>query len=265
MKVRAKKHLGQHFLKDEDVALRIIAAFTGHEKPALLLEIGPGTGVLTRHLIHKNDIDFLAADVDTESIAYLKERFPEQADQFVLQDFLQWDGSGVEKLGIIGNFPYNISSQIFFHILEMKPKVTEVVCMLQKEVAQRIASGPGSKAYGILSVLLQCQYRISYLFTVPPDVFEPPPKVQSGVIRIEWMTDKTLPCRFSSLQRVVKQAFNMRRKTLRNALKPIGLPKNPEIQSWLDRRAEELTVADFEQLALAYENEGLIRIKKLEK
>lgn len=261
MKVRAKKHLGQHFLKDEDVALRIIAAFTGHENPSLLLEIGPGTGVLTRHLIHKKNIDFLAADVDTESVAYLKEQFPKHEASFVLQDFLHWEGPGVDKLGIIGNFPYNISSQIFFHILEMKPQVTEVVCMLQKEVAQRIASGPGSKEYGILSVLLQSRYRISYLFSVPPEVFDPPPKVQSGVIRLEWIPEKTLPCQFTSLQRVVKQGFNMRRKTLRNALKPIGIPKNPEIHAWLDKRAEELTVANFEQLALAYENEGLIRTK----
>lgn len=261
MKVRAKKHLGQHFLRDEQVALDIVQLFSGFGQPELLIEIGPGTGVLTKHLLEPSPWKFLAADVDSESVDYLKKQFPLKADCFVHQDFLSWEGNGVEKLAVIGNFPYNISSQIFFHILEMKPLVTEVVCMLQKEVAQRISSGPGSKEYGILSVLLQSRYRIQYAFTVPPHVFEPPPKVQSGVIRLEWMPDKLPICRFTSLQRVVKQAFNMRRKTLRNALKPIGLPQNPDMISWFDKRAEELTVAEFEQLAQAYEKEGLIKIR----
>lgn len=259
--VKPKKHLGQHFLKDQPTALRIVSLFSGHLNPELLVEIGPGTGVLTQHLLEPKPWKFLAADVDDESISYLKTNFPFHQDKFVNQDFLNWrpDKEGLQSLAVIGNFPYNISSQIFFHILELPILVTEVVCMLQKEVAERIASGPGSKEYGILSVLLQSRYRIAYAFTVAPDVFIPPPKVQSGVIRLEWREGKVEICRFSNLKKLVKQAFNMRRKTLRNALKPIGILQDPAFTSWYDKRAEQLTVDEFEQLAAAYEKEGLLK------
>lgn len=260
--VKPKKHLGQHFLKDQPTALRIVSLFSGHLNPELLVEIGPGTGVLTQHLLEPKPWKFLAADVDEESISYLKEQFPFHQEKFVYQDFLNWqpENEGIKKLAVIGNFPYNISSQIFFHILEVPLLVTEVVCMLQKEVAERIASGPGSKEYGILSVLLQSRYRISYEFTVPPEVFQPPPKVQSGVIRLEWREGKELKCQFSNLKKLVKQAFNMRRKTLRNALKPIGILADAGFSLWYDKRAEQLTVDEFEQLATAYEKEGLLKI-----
>lgn len=259
--VRAKKNLGQHFLKDQSIAKDIVDLFSGHLNPDLLLEIGPGTGVLTQHLLEPKPWKFIAADVDQESIDFLKSKYPFHQDKFEYQDFLNWNPADkdVKKLAVIGNFPYNISSQIFFRILELPIVVTEVVCMLQKEVAQRIASGPGNKEYGILSVLLQSKYKIQYAFTVPPHVFEPPPKVQSGVIRLELIENKELKCSFSSLKKLVKQAFNMRRKTLRNALKPIGIPADPQFTPWLDKRAEQLTVDEFELLAAAYESEGLLK------
>lgn len=259
--VRPKKKLGQHFLKDQNIARKIVDLLTASGNPELLLEIGPGTGVLTRLLLEKNYARFLAADVDEESIDFLKETFPARRDAFVLQDFLSWNprDAGIGRLAVIGNFPYNISSQIFFHILEMDAEVTEVVCMLQREVARRIASGPGNRDYGILSVLLQSRYEVKYAFTVDEHVFDPPPKVKSGVIRLELREGKILPCAFANLQKVVKQAFNMRRKTLRNALKPLGIPASLPHPEWLDLRAEQLHVADFEQLTFCYEKEGILK------
>lgn len=256
--VRPKKNLGQHFLKDTGIARKIGDLFTGHMQPDLLVEIGPGTGVLTQFLLPQ-PLPFLALDVDAESVEYLKKNYPDHADKFLLQDFLQTrpaDFPG-HSLAVIGNFPYNISSQIFFHILELGKPVTEVVCMLQREVARRIASGPGSKEYGILSVLLQSRYSIRYAFTVSEDVFLPPPKVKSGVIRLELRPERPMPCHYANLARVVKQAFNMRRKTLRNALRPMGLPKDPAAEFWLSKRAEELSVDDFEALTAMYEADGL--------
>lgn len=259
--VRAKKNLGQHFLKDQNIARNIVELFSGHLNPELLIEIGPGTGVLTQHLLKPAPWKFLAVDVDHESIDYLKKNFPSHADQFVLQDFLQMDARSlhIERLAVIGNFPYNISSQLFFKMLEMPLQVTEIVCMLQREVARRIASGPGSKEYGILSVLLQSRYQVKYAFTVDEHVFQPPPKVKSGVIRLSLLEDKVLPCQFKNLQKLVKQAFNMRRKTLRNALKPIGIPQSIQTHSWFDKRAEQLEVADFEELTRLYEESGLLK------
>jgi 16S rRNA (adenine1518-N6/adenine1519-N6)-dimethyltransferase len=259
--VRPKKNLGQHFLKDENIARNIVDLFSGHRNPELLLEIGPGTGVLTRHLIEPATWKFRAADVDQESIDWLKTHYPLHQEKFLLQDFLQWhpEKEGIQKLGIIGNFPYNISSQIFFHLLDMKAEVTEVVCMLQREVARRIASEPGSKEYGILSVLLQSRYAIQYAFTVSEHVFDPPPKVKSGVIRLALLEDKIMVCSFGNLKKVVKQAFNTRRKTLRNALKPLGIPPSLQEHAWLDLRAEQLSVIDFEQLTAAYEEAGILR------
>jgi len=256
--VRPKKNLGQHFLRDQQIARRIVELFTGHGQPGLLIEIGPGTGVLTQYLLENPAVPFLAMDVDAESVQYLKSVYPDHAGKFLLADFLQWSPQEADnsRISVIGNFPYNISSQIFFHLLEMPAEVCEVVCMLQREVARRIAAGPGSKEYGILSVLLQSRYRISYEFTVDEHVFQPPPKVKSGVIRLERLEDKELKCRFSALVKVVKQAFNMRRKTLRNALKPMGIPPGLEGNSLLDRRAEELSVEEFEQLTLEFEHAG---------
>ncbi|HPI09769.1 MAG TPA: 16S rRNA (adenine(1518)-N(6)/adenine(1519)-N(6))-dimethyltransferase RsmA [Catalimonadaceae bacterium] len=261
MSVRPKKNLGQHFLKDQGIARDIVDLFTGFGQPEILIEIGPGTGVLTQHLLEPKPWKFRASDVDGESIEYLKRHFPLHQEKFILEDFLRMDpkAMGFSRLAVIGNFPYNISSQIFFHILEMESEVTEVVCMLQKEVAQRIASGPGSKEYGILSVLLQSLYTIKYAFTVGAHVFDPPPKVQSGVIRLELIEGKVLPCRFSNLQKLVKQAFNMRRKTLRNALKPMGIPESLAQHPWMDKRAEQLSVSEFEEMTAIYEAEGKLR------
>ena len=255
--VRPKKNLGQHFLRDQQIARNIVELYDGHGQPELLIEIGPGTGVLTQYLL-ENPVPFIAMDVDAESVSFLKSAFPDHAGKFRFADFLRWSPQeeGVSRLSIIGNFPYNISSQIFFHLLEMPAEVCEVVCMLQREVARRIAAGPGSKEYGILSVLLQSRYRIRYAFTVDEHVFQPPPKVKSGVIRLERMEDKQLKCRFPAFVKVVKQAFNMRRKTLRNALKPLGIPLSLEGNSLLDRRAEELSVEEFEQLTLEFEHAG---------
>ena len=259
--VRPKKNLGQHFLRDQNIARQIVDLLNGFGEPELLVEIGPGTGVLTGMLLRKPGPPLLAMDVDQESVDYLKIHFPEGADSFVLQDFLSWSpkAASIQKFSVIGNFPYNISSQIFFHILEAEAEVCEVVCMLQREVARRIASGPGSKEYGILSVLLQSLYHIRYAFTVDEHVFNPPPKVKSGVIRLEKIKDKVLPCRFSSLTKLVKQAFNMRRKTLRNALRPLGIPPSLADSPLLDKRAEELSVSDFENLAAQLELEGILK------
>ena len=259
--VRPKKNLGQHFLTDQNVAKDIVELFTGFGKPELLVEIGPGTGVLTQHLLEPKPWKFIAADVDQESIDYLKLHYPLHQEKLQLLDFLKFNPKelNVNRFAVIGNFPYNISSQIFFKILELDTPVTEVVCMLQKEVAQRIASGPGNKDYGILSVLLQSRYTIKYAFTVEPHVFNPPPKVKSGVIRLELIDGKILPCKFSNLQKLVKQAFNMRRKTLRNGLKPFGVPEALRDNPILDKRAEQLGVAEFEQLTVLYEEAGMLK------
>ncbi|MEQ9300587.1 MAG: 16S rRNA (adenine(1518)-N(6)/adenine(1519)-N(6))-dimethyltransferase RsmA [Cyclobacteriaceae bacterium] len=243
-RVVPKKHLGQHFLKDLNISERIAESLSPDHRSSVL-EIGPGTGVLTDFLL-KNTEQLLAIDLDARSVAFLKEKYPEHSDKFVFGDFLQEDFS--ERLGdeysIIGNFPYNISSQIFFRVLEKPTTVSEIVCMLQKEVAQRIAAKHGNKTYGILSVLLQAFYRIEYLFTVGPEVFDPPPKVQSGVIRLIRYRD-TLEVDKKLFFRVVKAAFQMRRKTLRNALKTLNLPLSVTSDALFDKRAEQLSVEQF--------------------
>ncbi|HEY9117622.1 MAG TPA: 16S rRNA (adenine(1518)-N(6)/adenine(1519)-N(6))-dimethyltransferase RsmA [Roseivirga sp.] len=247
--VRPKKHLGQHFLKDLSIAERIAKGLTGHGGYTSILEVGPGTGVLTQFLL-KDDFETWVIDVDRESIAYLRENFAELGDQIIDGDFLKYDflkDTGT-PLGVIGNFPYNISSQIFFRILELRNEVPEVVCMIQKEVADRIAEPPGSKTYGILSVLLQAYYDIEYLFTVKPGVFNPPPKVNSGVIRLKRNKVEQLDCDEVLFKRVVKAGFQMRRKTLRNALKPINLPAELADDPILDQRAESLSVNQFVDL-----------------
>ena len=246
-KVRPKKHLGQHFLRDLDAAQQIVNLQSLHRGYHKVLEIGPGMGVLTQYLLQRTDCETFVVEIDRESVAYLKEHFPALNDRIFSQDFLQMNLSALfesenEPFGIIGNLPYNISSQIFFKVLEHKDLVMEIVCMLQKEVAQRIASPPGKKDYGILSVFLQAYYDIEYSFTVYPDAFIPPPKVDSGVIRLKRNNVEKLDCNEKKFFQVVKAGFNQRRKTLRNALKPIGLNFEHDL---LNKRDEQLGVEEF--------------------
>lgn len=224
MKVKAKKSLGQHFLTDESVARRIVESLISPQ--GNLLEIGPGTGVLTKYLLANKEINLEVAEIDRESIAYLKEHYPQLTPSLYERDFLAMDLSATMggEFNIIGNFPYNISSQIFFKILDYRQCVPQVVCMLQREVAERLASGPGNKAYGILSVLLQAWYNIEYLFTVHENLFNPPPKVKSGVIRLTRNNRQTLGCDEALFKLIVKQCFGMRRKTIRNSIKPLIKP-----------------------------------------
>ncbi|RZS96924.1 16S rRNA (adenine(1518)-N(6)/adenine(1519)-N(6))-dimethyltransferase RsmA [Cecembia calidifontis] len=245
-KVKPKKHLGQHFLTDLGIAEKIAKAVTGHLGVRKVLEIGPGMGVLTDFLL-KEHWDLYLVDIDTESIQYLHQKYPMLGDKIIEADYLKKDFAPIMggPYAVAGNFPYNISSQIFFKILEERNSVTEVVCMLQKEVAQRIASPKGNKDYGILSVLLQAYYDIEYLFTVPPGVFNPPPKVNSGVIRLKRNQVVNLDCDEKLFFRVVKQGFGMRRKTLRNSLKPLGLSDALKGDTILDKRAEQLDVQEF--------------------
>lgn len=248
-KVRPKKHLGQHFLTDLGIAEKITQSLRGHKGVKKVLEIGPGMGVLTDFLIPQG-WDLYLVDIDKESVVYLNKKYPDLASKIIEADFLKQDVGKVigDKYIIIGNFPYNISSQIFFKILPERDQVVEVVCMLQKEVAQRIASPKGNRDYGILSVLLQAFYDIEYLFDVPPDVFNPPPKVNSGVIRLVRNEVQNLECDEKLFFRVVKQAFSTRRKTLRNCLKSMGLPEDMKEDPILDKRAEQLGVEEFVQL-----------------
>ncbi len=248
--VRPKKHLGQHFLKDEALAQRITQQLTGHGSYGHLLEVGPGTGVLTQFLAQAATPELHLSEVDSESVAYLQKRFPALAPRLYHADFLKMDFSvlfGAQPFAVIGNFPYNISSQIFFRVLEHRQQVPEVVGMVQHEVGARMAAPPGSKTYGILSVLLQAYYDVEYLFTVPPTVFVPPPKVQSAVLRLRRNGTARLDCDERAFFRTVKQAFQNRRKTLRNALRPLwqGLEETPELNALLARRAETLSVAEF--------------------
>ncbi len=245
-KVKPKKHLGQHFLTDLSIAERIAQAVKGHGGVAKVLEIGPGMGVLTDYLL-KNPQELYLIEIDRESIAYLHQKYPQLADRIIEGDYLKFSVVQIlpDQYAIAGNFPYNISSQIFFKVLEEKNKVTEVVCMLQKEVAQRIASPKGNKDYGILSVLLQAWYDIEYLFTVPPGVFNPPPKVNSGVIRLTRNSTEKLDCDEKLFFKVVKGGFSTRRKTLRNALKSFQLSEEFKTHPILDKRAEQLDVQDF--------------------
>jgi 16S rRNA (adenine1518-N6/adenine1519-N6)-dimethyltransferase len=246
--VKPKKHLGQHFLKDMTIASNIADAMTGHGGYRTILEVGPGTGVLTQYLLQK-EYSVHAIEMDRESIAYLNRNFIQLTDNLIEGDFLALDLKSIteDPICIIGNFPYNISSQIFFKVLDDKQQVTEVIGMLQKEVADRIAAPPGSKTYGILSVLLQAFYEIEYLFTVPPEVFNPPPKVQSAVIRLKRNGVQRLDCDEKKFKMVVKTAFNQRRKTLRNALGSLTFAIAPN-EHLLTLRAERLSVEDYVQI-----------------
>lgn len=249
MDVRAKKSLGQHFLTDQSIARGIVDALTeGGVRD--VLEIGPGMGVLTQYLLRRDDIDLKMVELDGESVDYLLTHFPGMQGKLYEADYLKLDIHGLfpSRYRVIGNFPYNISSQIFFKILDDKDLVPEVVCMIQKEVAERIAEKPGSKTYGILSVLLQAWYDIDYVMTVGSGAFAPPPKVQSAVIRLRRNSRTSLGCDEKMFRNVVKTAFNQRRKTLRNALKPItpeGLDTTDPI---FELRAEKLSVEDFVRL-----------------
>lgn len=244
--VRPKKHLGQHFLKEQATARRIAHSLTGFGRYQHILEIGPGTGILTNYLIDRPQQTLWMIDLDRESVTYLKQKFPQASTHLIYGDFLTWDTSVIPgPFAIIGNLPYNISSQIFFKILDTQQKIPEVVCMLQKEVAQRLVSGPGSKTYGILSVLLQAYYKMEYLFEVAPESFHPPPRVDSAVIRLQNLGKSGLECNEDIFRRLVKQGFQNRRKTLRNALKAFNLPQEIRALELLDRRAEQLGVEDY--------------------
>lgn len=265
--VKAKKHLGQHFLKDEKIAQDIADTLSldGYKN---VIEIGPGTGVLTKYLLQK-DIDLVAMDLDEESIVYLNHSFPlehhklmqrERSFKVLEADFLKYDLTtifGEEQFAITGNFPYNISTQIVFKMLEMKEQIPEFTGMFQKEVAQRICEKEGSKAYGILSVLAQAYYDAEYLFTVHPEVFDPPPKVQSGVLRLTRKKDLSLECDEKLFYKVVKTAFNQRRKTLRNSLKTFELSDNLKEDAIFDKRPEQLSVTDFIALTKKIEHDTI--------
>jgi 16S rRNA (adenine1518-N6/adenine1519-N6)-dimethyltransferase len=250
MMVRPKKHLGQHFLNDENIARKIISCLP--EKPGNLLEVGPGTGILTKYILTDKKYDAFFLEIDPESVHYLTIAYPGISDKLINADILNYDLSRIPSpFTMIGNFPYNISSQILFRVIEYRNIIPEVIGMFQKEVAERIASPPGSKKYGILSVLLQAYYNIEYLFTVSEKVFSPPPKVQSGIIRLRRNSVERLDCDEKLFFAVVKTAFNQRRKTLRNALKSLSVPDTVTTGPLLGKRAEQLAVADFVALTHA--------------
>ena len=246
-RVYPKKNLGQHFLKDNAIAQKIADSLTGIGSKTVL-EIGPGTGILTGYLLERGFGDFHVIEIDNESVHYLKEHFPELKN-VITGDFLSMDLDQFfpDTIAIIGNFPYNISTQIFFKVLKHREKVVEIAGMLQKEVAERICAGPGSKTYGILSVLLQAFYNTEYLFTVPEHVFSPPPKVKSGVIRLIRNDVKNLDCDEVLFFRVVKACFNQRRKTLRNSVRA-AFELTREDYHEFGLRPEQLSVNQFVQL-----------------
>lgn len=254
MSVKAKKHLGQHFLTDENIAKKIVEglSFEGYSN---VLEVGPGTGVLTKYLLEK-DVQLYLAEIDTESIDYLKENYDQIDNEAFVGDFMKTDFSYLNKepLAIIGNFPYNISSQILFKIVDHFEQIPEMVGMFQKEVAERTAAVPRTKDYGILSVLIQAYYDVKYLFTVHENVFNPPPKVKSGVIRLIRNPKNGLEGNEILFKQIVKAGFNQRRKKLSNALKILNIPENLKTHEFMDKRAEELSVEDFISLTIFWKN-----------
>ncbi|NNK10242.1 MAG: 16S rRNA (adenine(1518)-N(6)/adenine(1519)-N(6))-dimethyltransferase RsmA [Flavobacteriaceae bacterium] len=265
--VKAKKHLGQHFLKDDEIARKISETLSleGYDH---VLEIGPGTGVLTKYLLLRK-LNLVAMDLDEDSIVYLNHSFPlehpkvlegEGSFKVMEADFLKADLRAIfgdKQFAIIGNFPYNISTQIVFRMLEYKDQIPEFSGMFQKEVAKRICEKEGNKSYGILSVLVQAFYDAEYLFTVHPEVFDPPPKVQSGVLSLKRKEDWKLDCDEKLFFRVVKTAFNQRRKTLRNSLKTFELSDNLKEDAIFDQRPEQLGVAEFISLTKKIANDTL--------
>lgn len=241
-----KKSLGQHFLHDENMCMKIVDQVT--RTPGMrLLEVGPGGGAITKYLLQWPDVSYMAIEVDAEKVTYLQKTYPAIQGKIELQDILKANAPFTEPFSIIGNFPYNISSPILFKVLEWEPNVNEVIGMFQKEVAQRVASGPGSKVYGILSVLMQAFFKVDYLFDVHQKCFTPPPKVMSGVLRF---TNLHNPHGITDMRKfimIVKAAFNQRRKTLRNALKGV-MPPDILADPIMDKRAEQLSVTDFVDL-----------------
>lgn len=245
--VSAKKHLGQHFLTDKNIAAKIVESLRPDDKYDQVLEVGPGMGILSDFLLQKTSLQTYLIDIDTESFEFLQKKYPHLGKRLINDDFLEMDFRQHFKaqFGIIGNFPYNISSQILFKVLDNRQQVVEVVGMFQKEVAERCSAKPGSKAYGILSVFLQAYYKVEYLFTVKAGVFNPPPKVLSAVIRLTRNDAEQLACDEKLFWQVVKAGFNQRRKTLRNALSSLINKEKMTGEPQLDLRAERLSVADF--------------------
>jgi len=257
MTVRAKKHLGQHFLNDETIAQKIAGSLTeqGYDH---VLEIGPGMGVLTKYLL-KKEFTTYAIEIDSESVSYLQTHFLKYSLNIINDDFLKIDISkifGGKQFAIIGNFPYNISSQIVFKAIEYRAQIPELCGMFQKEVAKRITQPAGNKTYGIISVLTQAFYDAEYLFTVPPEVFNPPPKVESGVLRLVRKQNFTLPVDRSLFFKVVKTAFNQRRKTIRNSLKTFDLSDKLREDTIFAQRPEQLSVQQFIELTKSIEKDG---------
>jgi 16S rRNA (adenine1518-N6/adenine1519-N6)-dimethyltransferase len=255
--VKPKKYLGQHFLKDENIAKKIVDTLSleGYDN---VLEIGPGMGVLTKYLLDK-PIKTHVIELDSESVVYLNNHFSDQDLTIVEADFLKFDLSKIfqnHQFAIIGNFPYNISSQIVFKALENRALIPEFSGMFQKEVAQRICAKEGSKTYGILSVLTQAFYEAQYLFTVPPTVFNPPPKVDSGVLLLKRKSNYQLPCNESLFFKIVKTSFQQRRKTLRNSLKPFNLSNNLKANTIFGQRPEQLSVSQFIELTSLIEGDS---------
>lgn len=249
-----KKSLGQHFLRDENICRNIVAALL--ERPFnKLLEVGPGGGALTKHLLTIDGIEFKAVELDTEKVEYLQKTFPALVGKLIHQSFLDIDPPFEGSFTVVGNFPYNISTQILFKILEWDGQVETVIGMFQKEVAQRVAAAPGSKVYGVISVLIQAFYRVDYLFDVSPESFMPPPKVMSGVIRLEPVDDIPLMRSRKDFTLLVKTAFNQRRKTLRNAVRGL-FPPEVLADSFFNQRAEQLTVAEFAALTFKMNGNG---------
>lgn len=248
--VRAKKHLGQHFLTDKNIAEKIVNSLRFPHPYKQVLEVGPGMGILSDFLLQKKEFETFLIDLDTESFEFLNKKYPDLGRRLINGDFLELDFREVfaGQFGIIGNFPYNISSQILFKVLENRDQVAEVVGMFQKEVAERCTARPGSKEYGILSVFLQAWYKVEYLFTVKAGVFNPPPKVLSAVIRLTRNDVGALDCDEKLFWQVVKTAFNQRRKTLRNALSSLIVREKMTEEPLLDLRAERLSVEDFVRL-----------------
>jgi 16S rRNA (adenine1518-N6/adenine1519-N6)-dimethyltransferase len=248
--VRAKKHLGQHFLTDKNIAAKIVESLRPDNRYAQVLEVGPGMGILSDFLLQKTEYGVSLIDIDTESYLYLQKKYPQLGKRLINADFLEMDFAAffTGPMAIIGNFPYNISSQILFKVLDNRQQVVEVVGMFQKEVAERCSAKAGSKEYGILTVFLQAYYKVEYLFTVKAGVFNPPPKVLSAVIRLTRNETAQLNCDEKLFWQVVKAGFNQRRKTLRNALSSLINKEKMTNDPMLDLRAERLTVADFVKL-----------------
>jgi 16S rRNA (adenine1518-N6/adenine1519-N6)-dimethyltransferase len=250
MSIRPKKALGQHFLTDNNIAEKIVSAIPA--EPKTLVEIGPGTGMLSKLILECDQYDPLFIETDRDAIEYLEFTYPAIKGKLIHADILKADLKNIihDRYQIVGNLPYNISSQIFFRMLEDRQRVQSAVVMIQKEVAERISTGPGSKTYGILSVLLQTWFNIEYLFTVSENVFYPPPKVKSAVIRLTRNDTVDIGCDPDFYFKVVKAGFNQRRKTLRNALKPVlGNTDVSTLEEVLSKRAEQLSVAQFVDLA----------------